>query len=181
MEPFIGQIIMFAGNFAPKGWAVCDGQHLQIRSYPALFSVIGTYYGGDGRTTFALPDLRGRVPIHQGSGPDLTGKKMGMRGGAENITLTVSQMPAHNHQGNGTIRVNNDDEKSTNPNPDGKILSVLSNQTNGFADSHNTTMKENCVEVNTDNVGGNLPVNNLQPYLTVNFIIAINGSFPQRS
>jgi microcystin-dependent protein len=181
MEPIIGQIMMFAGKFAPKGWAICDGKILPIREYAALFSIIGTTYGGDGRTSFALPDLRGRVPVHQGKGPGLTPRDMGEKGGLENEVLSVSQLPAHNHQGNGTIRVNNSDDKSTHSNPEGKIISVLNNQTLGFADSHNATMQDNCVQVYTNVVGGSIPVDKIQPYLTVNFIIALEGTFPQRS
>ena len=96
-EPFIGEINLFAGNFAPRGWAFCDGQLLSIAEHMSLFSLLGTMYGGDGRTTFALPDLRGRVPIHPGTGPGLTRRRPGERIGVENVTLTVGQMPSHDH------------------------------------------------------------------------------------
>jgi microcystin-dependent protein len=97
VEPFIAEIMMFAGNFAPRGWALCDGQLLSVSSNAALFSLLGTTYGGDGRTTFALPDLRGRTAIHPGSGPGLSTRRLGERGGSETTTLSISQMPAHNH------------------------------------------------------------------------------------
>ena len=96
-EPFVGEIRMFAGNFAPRGFAFCDGQLLAISQNDALFALLGTTYGGDGRTTFALPDLRGRVPVHAGSGPGLTRRTLGQRAGSEQETLTLSQIPAHNH------------------------------------------------------------------------------------
>ena len=102
VEPFIGEISMVAFTFAPRGWAFCDGQLLAISQNTALFSLIGTTYGGDGRTTFALPDLRGRVPLHMGNGPGLTSRPEGQKGGSETVTLTVSQMPAHNHQANAS-------------------------------------------------------------------------------
>ena len=97
MEPFIGQIMMVGFNFAPRGWALCDGSLLPINNNQALFSLLGTTYGGDGRTTFQLPDLRGRVPMHQGTGPGLPNHRIGEKGGVENVTLTVAQMPAHTH------------------------------------------------------------------------------------
>ena len=96
-DPFIGEIKMFAGNFAPRGWALCDGQLLAVSQNDALFSLFGTIYGGDGRTTFGLPDLRGRIPIHAGSGPGLSPRRLGAKGGAENVTLTTAQLPAHKH------------------------------------------------------------------------------------
>lgn len=97
MEPFIAQIILFGGNFVPKGWAFCDGQVLPINAYPALFGLLGTTYGGDGRTTFALPDLRGRVPAHAGNGPGLSPRRIGQMFGTETVTLTANQIPTHSH------------------------------------------------------------------------------------
>ena len=96
-EPYVGEIRMFAGNFAPRGWAFCDGQLLAVSQNDALFSLFGTIYGGDGRTTFGLPDLRGRIPLHQGHGPGLSERRLGSKGGGENETLTINQMPSHTH------------------------------------------------------------------------------------
>ncbi|MCP3973971.1 MAG: phage tail protein [bacterium] len=96
-DPYLGEISWFAGNFAPRGWALCNGQLLQISQNPALFSVLGTTYGGDGRTTFALPDMRGRSPIHMGTGPGLSNRRLGERGGSETTTISVANLPAHTH------------------------------------------------------------------------------------
>ena len=105
MEPFIGMIVQFGGNFAPRGWALCDGQLMSIAQNSALFSILGTTYGGDGRTTFALPDLRSRVPIHPGQGPGLSRYVLGQAGGVESVTLTVNNMPSHNHSFSGSSSV----------------------------------------------------------------------------
>ncbi len=129
-DPFIGQVIMFAGNFAPRGWAFCDGQLLPINQNQALFSILGTTYGGDGRTTFGLPDLRGRVPLHEGSGPGLSSYRLGQKGGTETISFKKA------------------------PTLSGKDKKVLN---------------------------GKKQVSNMQPYTTVNFIIALQGTFPSRS
>ncbi|MDF1642497.1 phage tail protein, partial [Thalassolituus oleivorans] len=96
-EPFVGEIRMFAGNFAPRGWAFCDGQLMAVSQNDALFSLLGTVYGGDGRTTFGLPDMRGRLPVHQGQGPGLSLRRLGARYGEENVTLTVNEIPPHSH------------------------------------------------------------------------------------
>ena len=96
-EPFVGEIRMFAGNFAPRGWAFCDGQLLATSQNDALFSLLGTIYGGDGRTTFGLPDLRGRIPVHAGTGPGLSPRRLGAKAGAEKVTLTVNELPSHTH------------------------------------------------------------------------------------
>ena len=102
MEPFVGEIRMFAGNFAPRGWAFCDGQLLSVSDNDALFSLLGTIYGGDGRTTFGLPDLRGRIPIHAGQGSGLSNRRLGSKGGAEQVTVTVNQTPTHTHDWKAT-------------------------------------------------------------------------------
>ena len=166
MEPFLGQIIMFAGNFNPRGWALCNGQLLAISQYSALFSILGTTYGGDGRTTFGLPDLRGRVPIHAGSGPGLTPRTLGSRGGSETNTLNVSQLPSHTHA-IGTKEEGNTD------NPDGAY--VAGDGTNAFADTADGNL------LPTSATGANQSVNNMQPFQSVNFIIALEGTFPSRN
>ena len=179
MEPFLGEIIMFAGNFAPQGWALCDGQLLAINTNQALFSLLGTTYGGDGRTTFALPDLRGRLTMHPGSGPGLSTRRSGEKGGAETVTLTLQQMPSHNHTASGTIQAKNG--RPDESNPGGTVPASLSQGAEGYAETSNTTMKADGVNVTVGNSGGSQPHNNLQPYQCVNFIIALVGIFPSRN
>jgi microcystin-dependent protein len=169
-EPFIGEIRIFGFNFAPKGWATCQGQLLAIAQNTALFSILGTSYGGDGKTTFALPNFQGIAPMHQGSGPGLTPRVIGESSGAETITLNVSQMASHNH----AINCNNG-----NPNkqtPAGNFLSK-SLPSNDYAASGPQQMSASATSV----VGGGQPHNNMQPYLTLNFSIALVGIFPPRN
>ncbi|WP_418602405.1 phage tail protein [Hwangdonia sp.] len=171
-DPFIGQISMFAGNFAPRGWALCDGQLLPISQYSALFSILGTTYGGDGETTFALPDLRGRVPMHEGSGPGLTNRPLGQKFGSETNTLAVNQMPSHSHTVNA---VTDDGNQSV---PTGNLpagTKVLDKEYSNAAS--NTTMNANMINAN----GDNQPVNNIQPVLVINYIIALEGVYPSRN
>lgn len=158
--PFIGQITLFAGNFAPRGWAFCQGQLLSIAQNTALFSILGTTYGGDGQTTFALPDLRGRVPLQQGQGPGLQSYVLGQKAGTETVTLTVNEMPAHNH----SITVTAVPPGGTIPAVDGQLTPT---PLNAFEASGMT--------------GGSQPHNNLQPYLALNYIIALQGIFPSRN
>ncbi len=171
-DPFIAEIIMFGGNFAPRGWAFCNGQLLAISQNSALFSLLGTTYGGDGRTTFGLPELRGRVPMHAGSGPGLTPRPLGQKGGAERVTLTVQEMPSHNHT--ATLHA---ESKTGDPSvsPSGKLLA------RGVPvavpdPGDNRTMAADSIIV-LDN-GGGQSHNNLQPYQVVNFIIALQGVLP---
>ena len=176
-EPFIGQIQTFGFDFAPRGWATCDGQLLAIASNTALFSLLGTTYGGDGRTTFGLPDLRGRAPIHQGQGPGLTHRRMGERSGAETVTLDVSQMPAHNHD----IFVEPGDGDTSSPT--GMVLAqaLLSgrrdNQYAVLPDPAEDVLDLDAVSV----VGGGQAHANMQPFLTINYCIALTGVFPSRN
>ena len=173
MDPFIGQIILFAGNFAPRGWAFCDGQLLPISQNSALFAILGTTYGGDGITTFALPDLRGRVAINPRQGPGLSDYRLGESGGTQTNTLTTSNLPAHSH----TLNASNQPASTTSP--DGAYLgqsATFSGGTNIYGTTPDTTMAHAAI----GNTGGNIPVNNLQPFLCVNFIIALVGVFPSR-
>lgn len=175
-EPYIGQIMMFAGNFAPRGWALCEGQLLSIAQNSALFSILGTTYGGDGRTTFALPDLRGRVPIQPGTGPGLSPYTLGQSGGAENVSLLITNIPAHNHPLEASTAAG--DSSS----PQGAVPAVTVDPNtqqplNGYHSSPNTTMAAASVGF----AGGSQPHTNVQPYLSVNFIIALEGIFPSRS
>ncbi len=178
-EPFIGEIKMFGGNFAPRGWALCDGQLLPIAQNTALFSILGTTYGGDGRTTFALPDFRGRAAIHQGHGPGLSQYILGQKGGVEQVTLNVTEMPSHNHAATGTIQAKNGQPDESNPG--GQVPATLTNGTEGYAETSTTPMKTGGVDVTVNNSGGNQPHTNIQPFQCVNFIIALVGIFPSRS
>ena len=168
-EPFIGEIRMFAGNFAPRGWAKCEGQLLQISQYSALFSLLGTRYGGDGSTTFALPDLRGRVAIGSGTGPGLTPHPLSQRAGSETNMLTVTNLPAHNHSINAVTADGNTSVPGGNLPAGTKLLDKEYSDTTATT-SMNATM--------VSSTGGGEAVNNMQPYLTVTYIIALQGVFP---
>jgi microcystin-dependent protein len=170
-DPYIGEIRMFAGNFAPSGWALCSGQLIPISQNTALFSILGTTYGGNGTTTFALPDLQGRAPMHWGQGPGLTPRDLGESSGEVNVSITSSQMAAHNHTANAV------NTTGDNPSPQGEIWATSANRDRTYSSSPaNTTMNSSALGA----AGGNQPHNNLQPYTTVNFIIALQGIFPPR-
>ena len=170
-QPYVGEIRMFAGNFAPAGWMFCEGQLLPISENETLFVLIGTTYGGDGQSTFALPDLRGRLPIHQGTGPGLSTFQLAETGGAEEITLTVQQIPAHTHPFTASTNASQDTS------PAGKVLG----QTNGplmfIQDTPDSNMSPQAISP----VGGSQPHTNFQPYLCVDFIISLFGIFPPPS
>lgn len=172
-EPFIGEIRMFGGTFAPRGWAFCNGQLLSIASNTALFSILGTIYGGDGRTTFALPNLQGRMPMHWGNGPGLSPRIIGESAGQENVTLLANQMPAHTHPAKAYS------EKGNTNSPVGKVWSkdagVQSATYSGNAP--NADMAANAIGT----AGGSQPHDNMPPYLAVSFIIALQGIFPARN
>jgi microcystin-dependent protein len=172
-EPFIGEIIMFGGNFAPRGWALCNGQLLPIAQNTALFSILGTTYGGNGQTTFALPDLRGRLPMHPGQGPGLSNRTLGEVGGTETVTLITSQMPAHSH----SLACNSNSANQTQP--EGHLMAAESNgATQVYTDQGpNQNMSQQSIGL----TGGNQPHDNMSPFLCVNFIIAIQGIFPSRN
>lgn len=174
-EPFLGEIKMFGGNFAPRGWSFCAGQLLPISQNTALFSLLGTIYGGDGRTTFALPELRGRVPIHMGQGPGLPNHPIGQRAGAEQTTLTEAQIPAHNH----AATLHAADESAHTSSPDGNVLAVTGANNTYHTGSTDTAMGAS--SISGQNTGGSQPHNNMQPYLAINFIIALVGIFPSRN
>ena len=174
MEPFLGQIILFAGNFAPRGWAFCNGQLLSPNQNSALFSILGTIYGGDGRTTFALPDLRGRVPISPGQGPGLSNYKLGAKGGVEEVVLTEGQLPSHKH-GAVAHAANPVGRGGESDSPNNHYWAVEGK----YATNKNTEMATDAVE--TLSTGGGLAHENRQPYLAVNYIIALQGTYPSRS
>ena len=170
-EPFVGEIRMFGFNFAPQGWALCNGQLLPINQNQALFSLLGTTYGGDGRTTFALPNMQSRVPVCQGQGPGLSSYAEGQAGGTETVTLAATQMPGHTHP------VKASSSAAASDQPEGRALARSA--------SHIYTAKPDTSTVmNADmlgDAGGSQPHDNIQPYLAVNFCIALNGIFPSRN
>lgn len=171
-EPFIAEIRIFAGNFAPRSWAFCNGQLLPISQNTALFSLIGTTYGGDGRTTTALPNLEGRAPMHPGRGPGLTSRRLGERSGVETVTLTEAQMPNHTH----TLRATGF-ERASVPTPSADTSFAISSGGNAYsAATPNAFMADQMLP----NAGGSQAHNNMQPYLAINFIIALQGLYPSR-
>jgi microcystin-dependent protein len=175
--PYIGQIIMFAGDFAPQGWVLCHGQLLPIADNPALFQLIGTTYGGDGDATFALPDLRGRVPIGDGQGRSLSNYAIGQQVGVEAVTLTSAQLPPHSHpvaalRGRGSAHV---------PANNVLLAALGGDAASGQYEVSAYAPARDATELNAHTVGlagGSQPHNNLQPYLSVNYCIALQGVFP---
>jgi len=186
-EPFVGEIMFFGGNFAPIGWALCDGQLLSTQN-DALFSLLGTIYGGDGRTTFAVPDMRGRFPVHQGTGPGLSPHQLGQKAGAETVTLTTNQIPDHSHSlgplANPQLKAANalGDSTSASGNALGLSLARLySTQTPNsamHADSITATISGDGIVANA---GGNQPHENRPPFLAINCNISLFGIFPSRN
>jgi microcystin-dependent protein len=205
MDPLIGEIKMFAGEFAPRGWLFCQGQLLPIAQNTALFSILGTTYGGDGRTTFALPDLRGRVAMGEGNGPDLTPRRLGQKSGVEEVVLNIYHMPSHTHRasftatndpevttkvnahnGEGNVDNAKDAYFATGGSSDGRTT-ILNKH--GYSTSKDVTMKSDVVEVSVSktegtvsvsNTGGGEGLYNMQPYSVINYIIAVEGVFPPR-
>jgi microcystin-dependent protein len=173
-EPFIAEIRMFAGNFAPRGWAFCDGQLLQISDNTALFSLIGSTYGGNGRTTMALPNLQGRAPMHPGHGPGLTARRLGEIVGVETVTLSEAQIPSHTH----TERSASGPASSTAPSTATSFATAGRRQVT-FAPSSSATV--DLASAAVSNTGGGQAHTNIQPYLAMYFIIALNGLYPSRS
>ncbi|MES2812430.1 MAG: tail fiber protein [Bacteroidota bacterium] len=171
-DAYIGEIRMVGFNFEPKNWALCNGQLLSIASNTALFSILGTTYGGDGRTTFALPDLRGRAPMHHGQGPGLSTVYLGEMNGQSTVTLDVSQMPSHTHNVNAVTDEGNQSTPSGNLYANTKALDKEYSNA-----SPNTTMNAQMIQP----AGGNQPFNNMQPYNTVNYVICLYGIFPPRN
>lgn len=179
MEYYVGEIRMFAGNFAPVGWSLCDGSSLSIAEYEVLYTLLGTTYGGDGQTNFNVPDLRGRVPLHSGTGPGgLPNITPGAKSGAETVTLTQANIPAHNHQVNGTTAT------GTAASPAGLYPATPNTAGRNAYLAPATSPAPTLVQMNASSIlptGNGLPVSIMQPYVAVNFIIALNGIFPSHS
>jgi microcystin-dependent protein len=171
MTPFVGQIQAFGFNFAPRGWAKCDGTLLAISQYNALFSLLGTMYGGDGRTTFALPDLRSRSIVHTGTGPGLDTITQGERGGKISETLSILNLPSHNH----AVSVNVNTGGGSEPAPTG----IIASQVNGFAEDPTSGAKLG--GVTESNVGGGQSFNIRNPYLGIEYCVALEGVYPSRN
>jgi microcystin-dependent protein len=172
MEGFIGQIVMFGGNFAPRSWAFCDGQLLAVSQFDALFSILGTIYGGDGRTTFGLPDLRGRVAIHAGNGPGLSDRRLGARGGTESNTLNITQLPSHTH----AALLSGSNASADASDPVGRYVAQSSEDI--YSASGPTAIMGG---VTAGNTGGNQSFNNMAPSQGINYIIALYGTYPSRN
>jgi microcystin-dependent protein len=172
-DPFIGEIIMFGGNFAPRGWALCNGTLLPISSNSALFSILGTTYGGDGRTTFGLPDLRGRYAMHPGNGPGLSQRRLGEKSGSESTTLNTNQLPAHTHT--GKVRATGNGANTNDPTDNGLGLAEI------YSDQAETlNLGPDSLSIDSSG-GGGQSFNNVPPFQCVNFIIALVGTFPSRN
>jgi microcystin-dependent protein len=174
MEGMIGEIRMFGGNFAPRTWALCEGQLLPINSNQALFSILGTTYGGDGRTTFGLPDLRGRFALGEGQGPGLTDRRLGQKFGSETNTLTVANLPSHNHSST-SIQIGVSSEPGESDSPVDSYMGETSE------DLYVESQDANAGAGTSGATGGGQSTNNIQPYLAVNYIICLQGVFPSRS
>lgn len=170
-QPFLGQIIMFGGNFVPRGYAGCNGQLIAISQNDALFALIGTTYGGDGQTTFGIPDLRGRIPLNQGNSTTGSQYSLGQMAGTETVTVISTQMPIHNHTFPGNSN------SGTVPSPNGGV--VASTQLNPYVQAApaDTPMGNQMI----GQAGGNQPHENMMPFLCVTFIIAVEGVFPTRN
>jgi microcystin-dependent protein len=172
MDPFVAEIRIFPFNFAPKGWAFCDGQILPLSQNTALFSLLGTTYGGDGKSNFALPDMQGNAPMHPGQGPGLSLHDLGETGGSETVSLLESEIPSHSH----TLRADILDIADTNVvSPNASF--ALSSGGTLYQAAGGATMSDNAITP----AGGDQPHNNLQPYLALNFCIALQGVYPPRT
>jgi microcystin-dependent protein len=170
-EPFVGEIKMFAGNFAPRGYAFCDGQLLATSQNDALFSLYGTIYGGDGNTTFGLPDLRGRIPVHAGQGTGLSNRRLGQKTGSERVTLTLNEIPSHTHTAQASNNIATSITLSNN------VLAKVETDASFYA---STSEPQALINGVVNNTGGSQPHTNLMPTLCINYIVALVGIYPSR-
>ena len=173
----MAQIMLFAGNFAPRNWMLCEGQLLPIAQYDALFAIIGTIYGGDGQTTFALPDLRGRTPISPGQGPGLSNYVIGQMGGSNSVTLNTAQLAVHTHAATMTVPVSSGNGALNTPNNN----VPASSNTNIYAPANTASGSLGGVSATVTPTGSNQPVEIQQPYLAMNYVICVEGIFPSRN
>jgi microcystin-dependent protein len=173
---YIAQIFLFAGNFAPRNSTFCQGQLLSIAQNTALFSLVGTIYGGDGRTTFGLPDLRGRAPIGAGNGPGLTNRQLGQRNFGESVTLNTTNMPSHNHTATTTVNVSAAPGGESTP-----VGQVLAAHAGAFSEEGTAGQNLAGTSTTVNNSGGNQSFSIMQPYAAINYCIALTGIFPSRS
>jgi len=170
MDPFLGQIILFAGNFAPRSWALCEGQLLPINSNQALFSILGTLYGGDGRTTFALPDLRGRVPVSAGDGPGLPSYKQGQKGGVADTVLATANLPA------ASILIGASDDDASSTEGDNMVLAIPADDKAIYTSTPTDALASGSIRG-----AANQAFSNMSPAIALNYIICLEGVFPSRS
>jgi len=180
-DGYLGTIRLFAGMFAPRNWAYCQGQLLSIAEYSALYSLLGTQFGGDGRTSFGLPDLRGRVPLGTGTGPGLSPRYQGQWMGYETTTMTVTNMPVHTHNLSVNVSIPASAEEGNVETPVGNSMAVVEEGTPYHTGSGEDAMANPAVSASMDPVGGGQPVNNMQPSLALNYIICLVGLYPSRS
>jgi len=172
MDPFVAEIRIFPFNFAPKGWAFCDGQILPLSQNTALFSLLGTTYGGDGKSNFALPNMQGNAPMHPGQGPGLSLHDLGETGGSDTVSLLESEIPSHSH----ALRAFRSDQ-ADHFDPTGAVLARATNGNAYITANPNVQLNDNSIAP----AGGDQPHNNMQPYLTLNFCIALQGVYPPRT
>lgn len=182
-SPFMGQIIIFGGNFAIRNYAFCNGQVILISQNPALFSLLGTTYGGNGSTNFNLPDLRGRVPVHFGQGSGLTNRTLGQVGGTENHTLSATEMPVHNHTTSATTTLSGSSSAANSGAPGGNVPAGTGRNNIYQTGAPNVSLDAAAAatSVTVNNAGSGAAHNNMQPYLALNFLIALYGIYPPRS
>ncbi|HEV3198010.1 MAG TPA: tail fiber protein [Bryobacteraceae bacterium] len=173
-SPFVGEVRLFGGNFAPNGWALCQGQLMSIAENPALFQLVGTTYGGDGQNTFGLPDLQGRVPVHQGTSTTGTNYAIGERAGTETVTLNINQIPVHNH----LVSANAGGASASNPS--GQVIASGQSGPTWFSASA-ASPQEFLAASAVGQAGGSQPHDNMVPFLVVNFIISLFGIFPSQN
>jgi microcystin-dependent protein len=181
IEPYMANVTIFAGNFAPRGWMFCQGQLLAIAQYDALFALIGTTYGGDGQTTFALPDLRSRVAIHTGQGTGLSNYVIGQAGGTESVTVISNQLPAHSHTVTSLTGNPGASGVAGNANiPTGKVPALTTN-IQSYDSAGAAALLQSSINTTTPVAGGSNPIEILPPYLAMNYIICVEGIFPSRN